>query len=80
MYSYDRFGIHGYLLKSVCVMYPMRMCIPVPPFVDVVAESVERRHLMRKFGFRRLNPSYIIPETYKIDTCWYLAWRSAFLR
>ena len=72
MYSYNRFGIYGYLLKGVCVMY----LLPKPPFLDSVAESVEHRILMRrKFGFGSLNPSRIKPGTYKIDTCWYLAWR-----
>ena len=45
--------------------------------LDSVAESVERRLPMWKI--ESLKPSRVKPMTYKINTCCYLAWRSALI-
>ena len=73
------FGFENVMDLSDC---NLNMCLIIATLVSVLVinqptQSVELR--TRVLEIRSLVPSRVKPRNYKIDTCQFLAWRSALL-
>ena len=64
--------------KDSLTQYQDNVTVSVWAIFAAVAKSVERRLPIQKIG--SLNPSWVKPMTFKVDTSQYLAWCSALMR